>query len=405
MKPNGFNSDNHYLSEIWPKMESHIAKVVVILVLLQLKSKLTSTTDVNSLLSLYCPTPRECRIDQTGDGADVFNKQTPHTNETEISGKTIRQCLACSCDSFCEYKNNCCPSSELEDWEDYFPIGRGSSFWPPITEMEETTEPRLNFTCIIPRSNVDRTPGRTDSVADGLGLYMVTSCCHGMEDKRCTEPTKNVFEENLPQISLNTSITYRNKFCGECNNDTFMLPWKPYITCSDSHLLKADEALFPISVEKLYQLAVSSPDGDCGIEFHPPDKFDESRDMCYKRELVQTCISDDIDLKEACKSFSMPYFHTENNVTVAYANVFCYLCKNNSQLANNNFDETLRFPRFANTLVGELNVNNDNARDKDEFTFLDRELAERYESYCEPGLVYDPFEVSLGTFFFLFLQG
>ena len=383
-------------------MDTNIVTLVILNIFL-LTLKLISTTDVSSLLSSYCPTPNECQIDKDDNEADSNNRGTSQTDEARMSGEKSLQCLACSCDSFCTYRKNCCPSTTLsrtEGMRGSVPMTeRGASFGPPERDMVATSEPTLNFTCVIPRSNVESASGPTGSVVEGLGLYMVTSCSQGILDRRCTEPTVDVLEENLPLTSLNTSLTYRNKFCGECNNIRDLLPWKPYITCSDSYLLKADEVLFPISVEKLYKLAISSAHGECGIEFRPPDNFDESHDMCYKHELVQTCTSSNIVFRSACKSFSMPYFHTKNNITVAYANVFCYLCQNNSKLAANHFDEILKFPTFANALVGELNVNNENARDIDEFTFLAREIAERYDSHCEPGHVYDPFEVSLVLIF------
>ena len=378
-------------------MDIIVVKLAIWSILL-LILKLNATTDINSLLTSYCSTPSECQINEYDGEADS-------TNEADAPETKSLQCLACSCDSFCSYKKNCCPTKRMgvkgmlsksdAGFEMSVDSERGNAPKSADSDMIGMSEPILNFSCIIPRSNVEQTDGPTASVAEGLGLYMVTSCKQGFRDQRCTESTVDVLEQNLPQTSLNTSITYRNTFCGECNNDTELVSWKPYITCSDSYLLKADQLLFPISVEKLYQLAISSEDGECGIEFRPPDNFDQSRDMCYKNELVQTCTSNNILLLSACKSFSMPFFHKESNVTIAYANVFCYLCQNNSQLSANHFDEILKFPTMANALVGELNIDNENARDIEEFTFLAREIAERYDSHCEPGHVFDPFEVRL----------
>lgn len=320
------------------------------------------SNDFSTLLNRFCPNSHDC-------AARRFINETT-TNETANS-----PCLMCSCDSYCQQKGNCCP---VATW-----VKKNS-----LTLSEN--KPTPNFTCVIPRSynQVSANP-QTSSVTEWLGLYMVTSCTPGNTDQRCMQPTSDNLEENRPQTSLSTSVIYRNIYCGHCNNDTDLVPWKPYVSCSDSYLFKADQVLFPVSVEKMFQLAVSLE--NCSVEFQPPDNLDISSDMCYENDLVRACTN--ITFQEACESFSMPYFHTEFNVTYAYANVFCYLCQNSTQFTND-FDEILKFRKTTNTFVGELNTENTNGKNIEDFLLTVSDDANQYDGKCKLGYIFDPYEVS-----------
>ena len=330
-----------------------------------------SSADIKSLLDTYCPGSTECQT-STGD-----TKETPNNH-----------CLACSCGLYCAQKGNCCPTQQ-QFTNKTRPRKVGSSS-PKSLGYDDNQQ----FACIVPRSNIEQTRKQVSLATDHLGLYMVASCPRDIADENCTKPDKDILEENLPQTSTNTGITYRNIYCGICNNETEMVPWKPYITCSDSVLLKAHVNLFPISLDKMYKLAVSSDKKDCGVEFRHPNDFDEARDLCYAKELVRTCALPDELLNDACRSFSMPYFHEQNNITTAYANVFCFLCQNDTTSSDNQFNELLTFPRTDNALVGELNIDHVDKQSIGELSLRASEMVKIYNPNCDPGFIYDPYKVS-----------
>ena len=323
------------------------------------------STDINSLLKAYCPAFNHCETDSVKSA-----------------------CLKCSCDSNCDQKGNCCPAG--------FETPKESNSY-----LYQNPKPNHTFACVVPRSNTDYRGEPGQEVNKALGLYMVSSCKEGQTDKRCTSANVEVLEEKLPQTSRTTGLIYRNIYCATCNNETDITPWKPYITCSDYVLVKADVLLFPSSVEKIYKEAVSSEDVACGVEFRQPDGFDSSHDICYADELVSTCGSSNESIAKACRDISLPYFYKEDNKTTAYANVFCYLCQNNTKAFNNEFDETLAIPLIKNTFIAELNY--DNVKIENLSVLLekdDEELARKLSSStitCDKSQVFDPYTVSKHT--------
>ena len=310
----------------------------------------------------------------------VLNSQCPGTNQC---GNTSEHCLSCGCDEYCDSRNNCCPNVD-----------------PSINRTDQTTTEDLTFKCILPHLNINY----DSPVKQNLGVYMVSSCMSGQDDPRCTNPNSTELEDSLPYTCVKTGLHYRNYYCGKCSGAAEMLPWKPYVTCSNINVVKSDTALFPNSVTATYKKAMTLKDPNCGIEFLPPDNITVSKDTCYQQPLNRTCDTNDADIAEACDQLTIPYFHTEANETEVYANVFCYACQNNDSFSpDNEMDVPLEIPRADNTFIAELNHENVMTRDTKAMMQEVEGLVKQYTvnpETCQENELFDPYNVSLFIYLF-----
>ena len=306
--------------------------------------------------------------------SSVLNSHCPGTNQC---GNITPPCLSCSCDEeYCDLTNNCCPN-----------IGHS------INQTDVVTDD-LTFECILPHLSIDYdTP-----IQQNLGVYMVSTCKTGQDDTRCTSPNSTELADSLPYTCVNTGVHYRNYYCGMCSGATEMLPWKPYVTCSNINVVKSDTVLFPNSVTTTYEKVMTLNDPMCGIEFFPPDNITVSQDLCYHKPLNRTCDSNDVVITEACDQLTIPYFHTEANETKVYANVFCFSCQNNSNISDNEIDVALEIPHADNTFIAELNHENIVKQDTKGLLQEVNGLVRQYTidpETCGEDELFDPYNVSL----------
>ena len=306
--------------------------------------------------------------------SSILNSHCPGTTQC---GETRLPCLSCSCDELCDLKNNCCPH---------------------IDQNKNQTDGEIlgvsTFKCILPHLNINYdTP-----IQQNLGVYMVSTCMTGQDDQRCTNTNSTDLIDSLPYTCVKTGIHYRNYHCGICSGATEMLPWKPYVTCSNINVVKADTILFPNSVTATYEKVINWKDPTCGIEFRPPENITISQDLCYREPFNRTCDSNDVVIAEACDQLTIPYFHTEANETEVYANVFCFSCKNNGSISGNQMNVDLEIPHAENTFIAELNHENILKHDVKGLLQEVHGLVKQYTinpETCEEGQLYDPYNVSL----------
>lgn len=251
-----------------------------------------------STLEQKCPNYKRCSAEDVNNSTDL----------------TSSCCLPCSCDeNTCSVLNNCCPDLEVTNNGPGSQNSLQQSCMPTYTSLEK----------MLGISNVR------------LGVLMVKDCLPGKSSTKCSSPDQLIIEEIIPVSSRVSGVTYRNKFCAECNNITsdVMLPWKSYVTCSELSVMKADDLLFPASVQKMYKYTAEAGKQDCGFDFLPPVNFTLPLPLCFLNEtLVSSCPAGytDIDVVNTCRDLYLPYIKTFNGTSVFYQNYFCSICYENS---------------------------------------------------------------------------
>ena len=321
-----------------------------------------NTTYIISMLDVYCPGTDICDL--------AYTDNTTHQENSP--------CLKCSCDEHCSLKGNCCPSVE----ENQTPV------LPGYSARDQ------KFGCILPHQSIEH---QNTEIRQHIGVFMVTSCLNGQVDERCTKPNDTILLENLPQTSIESGVSYRNVYCGICNNETSFIPWKLYVTCSNINVMRADSFLFPNSVENTYKYAATSRDSNCGVEFHPPAETGISNDLCFDNVLNRTCEANDTILSNACEDLTIPFVYKEGNLTEVYANIFCFLCQTNTEITNNEMQETLQLINADNTFIAQLNQENMQKHDTADLFLEVDGLIQQYSrrpTACEQDNLYDPYTVS-----------
>ncbi|XP_069128673.1 uncharacterized protein [Argopecten irradians] len=215
---------------------------------------------------------------------------------------TIRGCCdACSCSLQCFQEGNCCP-----DVVQY--------------EMETVKE-----TCIRPQY---LPYGDTNSSSE-KSYYVIHKCSPEFGDmdivKKCEvvplyPRTLEDFVYILLVSKINSSLSYRNIYCGLCNGESRdnLLIWTVELICDSRNEVLTnsfDELLHVLNQEKR-----------CNLIYRVPYMSMTPR-VCnwgYITACNQTgtMVSYNDTLDEMCGAFTSVYTET-------YRNVFCYLCNNN----------------------------------------------------------------------------
>ncbi|XP_048754910.2 uncharacterized protein LOC125665932 [Ostrea edulis] len=197
-------------------------------------------------------------------------------------------CPPCSCDKKCFLEYNCCPDL-------YFSVSE------PICKSAVI----LNASVYEPKSTflvIDSCPQNTDKETG-------QACTHDL-----SETEKLLYP---PVTSKNTSLTYSNRFCAECNADLDFDPWPTDIVCDlflDINFFSSYEEVIEKGKEKR-----------CNIFPYPPDKVlvnDCSHevqvyfDSCNKTGSWEEI---DYDIQHGCES---RYRNSDN----LFTNMFCKIC-------------------------------------------------------------------------------
>ena len=163
---------------------------------------------------------------------------------------------------------------------------------------------------------------------------MLATCPPGTDDETIQQCGANYTAERMfrlpPVTSLSTKLTYRNKFCAECHNDTDTLSWSLSIDCYNQTV----DLNYLNSYAEIFTKADKY---NCSIMYHELND-PTSNIMC---DSPVKCIGEcnitgtweqyDADIEMACGlDTEFEYMYT------AYRNIFCKLCNPPEKVSEDN---------------------------------------------------------------------
>ena len=211
--------------------------------------------------------------------------------------KPFITCPACSCEASCIQKRTCCPDFYLS-----FPTMQCGSVDLPEFPLVNSSYLRVSDCPIgTPDSQWDGCKGTNQSLVDKLLLPPVTS-------------------------TGEFRITFKNKFCAECNGYFTYEPWDMNMTCLDfadfNYLSSYEEIL------------VLARDRRCGISYMPSNVTDAIK--CSNTDKEKTFIdscnvnyllgANEDDIATMCDSDYELMTVLSGHSRVRFKNIFCYMC-------------------------------------------------------------------------------
>lgn len=264
-------------------------------------------------------TPHVRNVGEWLSGKDDFSRVFSQTvNVTDMScgrqnlcqrglGKLIYsascfRCHSCYCDDVCHVYGDCCNDKHV-----LLSAASGAGHSPSYV----TCLPKLDFV---------KTPQR---FAEHTGEFHVSKCpvdnilFSGAIARRCEHPDLSVMDEAIPVWSPSSRLSYRNKFCAICHNQTAYEFWGVSSKCNASALFTGVR-----SQGEIWAKAWTSR--DCAISTSPP-RENISR-SCLRGEMVDSCprsgnSTSDMVI-QLCNNLTNP---VQFNRTF-YKNAFCAVC-------------------------------------------------------------------------------
>ncbi|CAG2212531.1 unnamed protein product [Mytilus edulis] len=198
-------------------------------------------------------------------------------------------CTECSCDDNCIFNGSCCPDK-------FFSL-----------KLECTN------TSIVSQNTESR------DIFEDLFLMRVT-CSEGTDPLSKSKCESNrTFSEKIqymPVTSSKTMITYKNKFCAECNNESYYEQWIFNSVCDEFV-----DFNFISSLDEMFKTAI---DKKCKISSNLTGLNTAGCYRVYGYNTIKTCnvsgswITYNKDIEWACLHY--------NNRFLEFKNVFCYIC-------------------------------------------------------------------------------
>lgn len=290
------------------------------------------------------------------------------------SNTTVACCAPCHCDDECHTYGDCCLDKLISN-----PSGRNKGLVCMKTTFKirsEANEPK-----------------------DVKHYYMIGFCPASFKDKEVINNCESDIEEdvnlNRPVTSLDTSMTYRNKYCAICNNVEIFTPWLLRVNCSDTVAFSERN-----SPEDLLRTAIS--DDQCDIFIEPSITLPVRR--CWPTtSQVMSCnvtgnwVAYDRFLELACRAYSNPFAHWKlpSGPMDMYRNVFCYHCNTDGARRVSTISSctaTSRVKPFAITVPFSALLDFNPPASAANTT--DADITSR--CYCDPGGVFDIIKVCIG---------
>ena len=112
----------------------------------------------------------------------------------------------------------------------------------------------------------------------------VTSCPSAalVENYNCSSKTRHIssLEDILPVTDRSNNVTYKNKYCAQCNDVSLQLlvPWSPVLTCQgkEEHIYNSEK--------ELIEFALKTP--SCNLQFSPENIYDAAATVC---SVIRSC--------------------------------------------------------------------------------------------------------------------
>lgn len=206
-----------------------------------------------------------------------------------ITSNEVGLCPVCSNDAFCWSTNSCCPETEL------------------------------NYPARVCLKNIVYLPNRTDISKNIKSYKIVQSCPPGSNNdlrSKCLKETDDISDNinNSPVSDIKTYVTFKNRYCAECNSVYQYVSWRIDVNCNQ----------FYDPFSSTDEIVVTAKKNNCEITFHPPVTIADRIKPCLNQRLISKCnttgtwLKYNKNIETGCQ--------TIDNVFPPFKNVFCYIC-------------------------------------------------------------------------------
>ena len=280
--PNPDNTTTHEYLGI--NMTEYLLTLLPSNLLDQLESKM-----MWEVINTYCPNVPNCSI--------------ATNNSHFVSGC----CLNCECGDDCFVKGNCCHDKESDG--------------EPIEGIHpKTFDGKSCITAYMPPVNTFYRVKQHH--------YLLKVTCIDLEDfenvYHCTQPNLEHLLDVTPVTSMESGISYGNKFCAACNNDDANLTnWKQTLECGDINNIPGNMLTPSFTEQDMFRAVYVH--GQCSLTWSPPD--DSDVEHCFPVELIYASCPQYTPaiLNELCTGDNSPFIPYAGEM-FHYRNMFCLAC-------------------------------------------------------------------------------
>ena len=214
-------------------------------------------------------------------------------------------CLNCECGDDCFVKGNCCHDKESDG--------------EPIENIRRTT--------------IDGRACVTVDIASrywqDLKSYLLKVTCTNFENtntvNHCQLPLSYELADMTPVTSLESGMSYTNKFCAACNNDDANLTyWEQKLDCGGINNIPAGLLTPGFSDQDIYYTLYMHR--QCLISWRPPDDH-PGVEECFPVETIFSSCPPYAPaiLQKLCMGHEAPFIPYAGE-TFLYKNMFCLAC-------------------------------------------------------------------------------
>ncbi|XP_045167712.2 uncharacterized protein LOC123530986 isoform X2 [Mercenaria mercenaria] len=261
----------------------------------------------------FCGTKNQCDKNLTFEDPESvniyesFKSVIPTTSVIPITVSheysRVKCCKSCSCDlSTCQERGTCCTDI--------------------LTPDIVTSETYSTFTC----ESAQLRPSKSE-VQNGNSLWMIGKCSMAFVSdtdkavikRKCENGTEYLgLDTTSPVTDIESQITYRNRYCLECNNKSIKnaVIWNGRLRCTE------DEAAALLNLDSDNIIGSITRTKTCNIVYERPPGTTFEVTNCNlgisKCNVTGRLAVYDPFIEAACHMFT--------NKIKTYKNVFCYMC-------------------------------------------------------------------------------
>ncbi|KAL5021604.1 hypothetical protein ScPMuIL_000759 [Solemya velum] len=212
-------------------------------------------------------------------------------------------CAKCYCDVLCREFGDCCLDVEMG-----------------ITSPTTNSQNRDIIQCTgVTSFDVEFVQNRTQFSQNLMAdpVRVVHSCAsQSPYGEKCTRPDVSDFPSIVPVISVDTHLTYRNKYCALCNGEKQIEPYRYLVFCNEYSALNM--------VNDMDAFMDEMHSTECHVRFKPPEAIPPR--TCTKPMVRRVCEYNaeatgyDPLIQWACEESDMEFIHID---------IFCTICNIN----------------------------------------------------------------------------
>lgn len=255
----------------------------------------------------YCPAVRSCYSDNVFGNTNVY---------AQTDGAGWGCCVPCDCSEDCFAKGNCCHDKEEERFR----------------RNDSVTFTSDGMTCV----SVYQIGQYSLEIQDTFFRYhvMLQQKCLNAETEdtansenvmRCHFPSGEYVDDVTPVTSATSLVSYRNKYCAACNNDSDnILTWQQHVLCEINNDMPYNLFKRDASKQEIYQAIRTTT--DCAIQWVPNNANITVSGCLSATELHASCpYGTEAFLEILCTGLDAPFIPYYGAMSL-YRNIFCAAC-------------------------------------------------------------------------------